>query len=202
MDQNSVFNFELIPIIPDGNCAFRSMAYILFGNENRYPEVKSDVVAFIVANFARFHVALCAGHVHVFRDVNEYKRFITPARSWGCLVEFAAFAERFDFRGYCWSVLQREDPSQHFNISCQSGRSFHVRFENGNHFNVLKETTSRSENTIACGPCLREVREYFAGDLAYIVRLFEHGEVDASIESLQMLSTSWIFASDVQRSAH
>jgi len=33
-------NFEVIPIIGDGNCLFRAISYCLYGTEDRHPEQK------------------------------------------------------------------------------------------------------------------------------------------------------------------
>lgn len=88
-------------IMPDGNCLFRSISYLLHRNEDNYNEVRQDIANHVVLNWSyyeSFAVGLKTTYPEYVRSANQYKIFMSRNRTWGDQIELIAAAHTFQIR--------------------------------------------------------------------------------------------------------
>ena len=77
------------PIIGDGNCLFRALAYILYGDEMLHEKMRELLANFISQN--RDHM-----QPYIRGDIREYVVKVKLTRVWGTAVELLAAATLFE----------------------------------------------------------------------------------------------------------
>ena len=76
---------KVIPIIGDGNCLFRALSFVLYGNETCHKNVRELLVQFISQNQANFKPYICG-------DLETYLDKMKCTGVWGTSVELLAAA--------------------------------------------------------------------------------------------------------------
>ncbi|CAJ2002075.1 OTU domain-containing protein [Cotesia congregata filamentous virus 1] len=77
---------KIVPITGDGNCLFRALAYLILGNQNRYNEIKREVLKEIKKN-SHFYMAFMTTE-----DNKTYFENFKQEGFWGGEIEIAASA--------------------------------------------------------------------------------------------------------------
>lgn len=69
--------FKSVPILPDGNCQYRSISYCLYKSENLYKKIKTNVIKYIIDNKDIF-----SNYIYDM-TFEEYIENISEENEWG-----------------------------------------------------------------------------------------------------------------------
>jgi hypothetical protein len=143
-------------IVPDGNCQFRAVAHQLFGDENRHPEVRQEVVKWLSVN-ANFKIDDNTKLLD-FIDLEEHKNWETYVRClskegfWGDHLTLIAASEVYKIEITIVSSLSTRDNGDLVNIikprSGNATRTVYLSHWHEYHFNSLQKINERHRRRI------------------------------------------------------
>ena len=90
-------------IIGDGNCLFRTLAYIMYGTEDLHAKMRSLLVDFVSKNQPLFQPLVISG------KLEEHIQYMLHSRQWGTQVELQAASTLFQMDLY----TLRQSPQTH-----------------------------------------------------------------------------------------
>ena len=82
-------------ISPDGNCLFRSIAHQLYGDADRFREVRKRILDYMASQKARFEPSFQSMEAHD-PNFDAYLERMRKPGQWGGAVEILAAEEVFD----------------------------------------------------------------------------------------------------------
>lgn len=88
---------RLVPIVGDGNCLFRSVAYCVFGCQERHREIRMRVVDRVVENWYRYKDFIIgdSSYGSYIRGASDYKRLMARDGEYAGHVELHCVSEIF-----------------------------------------------------------------------------------------------------------
>nr|WPR16589.1 MAG: RNA-dependent RNA polymerase [Beetle peribunya-like virus] len=94
-DQFKYLTELIIPITGDGNCAYRSLSYFLFGTEQYYKSVKALGILTVYTEFEKYKNMITVNH-NILPNASEYLRYIQRPGVFGALPEIIAVLDYFE----------------------------------------------------------------------------------------------------------
>ena len=124
------FNFgskEVSDIVGDGHCLYRCIAQIVWGDQERYQEVRRALANFILANW---HAVPFLQHLQNIGQLDIYAQIIRSTSAWGGEFELATLADIYGLRITMYS------PQGYANAVYGTGATAASIRHNGTHFEV------------------------------------------------------------------
>jgi len=138
-------NFEVIPIIGDGNCLFRAISYCLYGTEDRHTEIRSIIVDNVTKKWCAYKNFIIGNKSYgrSISKVTDYKRVMVANGQKAGHAELNSVGELFP---ECIFRVHRENSDTI--IDYGFGHIIHDLLFTGNlddgHYNILKNKIDRS----------------------------------------------------------
>jgi hypothetical protein len=137
-------------IIGDGNCFFRSLSYVLTGNENHYHQVRTKIVQHMLLN-TDYMERVLERRTSVLSYLQQSK--IAFDRQWATENEIFAAAHMLQTDIYIFGQYQQNRPWTWHNHSATlhqpgmhiSERNIYLKNANRNHYEVVLGTTSTQQ---------------------------------------------------------
>lgn len=134
------------------------MALVRFDDEDRWTDVKVEVIRYIVANFHRFRNNLIIAHNKLFIFPARYVAHIQLPNTWASDVELCAFCDLYGYGMLLFnSVINDERGSRDFRVKLSRNMVgtdfpfFLARFKNGNHFQLMRTCSSDLQGNVILG---------------------------------------------------
>ena len=127
---------QVMDVEADHNCCFRSMALALTGTQERWREVKTEVINSIEEYFEDAKAHLVYAHRLFFETFAEYRDWIMVDKRWGSVVELVSFAKHW---GYSMVILNTNFTIKLTHALFDKTRDLVCfRFQNADHFQVMQ----------------------------------------------------------------
>lgn len=88
---------RVIPIIGDGNCLFRSIAYCVFGTQERHREIRHRVVERVVDNWSRYKHFIIgdSSYGSTIYEASDYRKLMSRDGEYAGHVELHCVSELY-----------------------------------------------------------------------------------------------------------
>ena len=87
-------NFELFPVVGDGNCLYRALAHIIFGTETTYEHLKFQLIHRFRSSPLHKYNVMKMLHYSSEEDLNSHLDIISNPNEWGTDVVLAILGSR------------------------------------------------------------------------------------------------------------
>lgn len=87
----------IIPIVGDGACLFRAIAYLLFGNQYLDQDIREDIVDHVVDNWDEFAIQTHNRYGDNYRNADEYYSEMILNNTYGSACELAAAGQLYPY---------------------------------------------------------------------------------------------------------
>lgn len=142
---------NIVSIIPDGNCFYRSISFFLLGSEEYYINIKSLIIEWIENNFSKFEEFFSddddndlSCEEKALQEFEEMKN----NNSWGSFYSFQIACIIFNLSIGVYTTTHDEDYKKYFYFENNDKTSelMLINFINNNHFNLLYSKNYNIDN--------------------------------------------------------
>jgi len=146
---SKVENFEVIPIIGDGNCLFRAISHCLHGTEDKHTEIRSIVVDNVTKKWRAYknYIIGDQSYGQTIRTVTDYKRLMGANGKMAGHIELNSIGEVFP-----GSMFRIHRENSEIITDYGSGHNLHHLLFTGSldsgHYSVLKNKSGRCTDMI------------------------------------------------------
>lgn len=92
----------VVPILGDGNCCFRALSYLLYGDTERHFEVRKKIANFIVTRWNEYAIRTIDENGNSYSNPDIYNDLMNRSGTFGSACEVQAAAQIFN--GYCFEI--------------------------------------------------------------------------------------------------
>ncbi len=144
---------KVIPVLSDGNCLFRVIAYHVYGDAEKYAKIRKEVVQEMKSHKMSYTLLFIElrqndpshpdGH---WSNFDAYLNYMSQDQSWGNSLEIKAISKLYKRKivYYCDHYVATNDHDMDslpcvtvFPLRATYQESFEMTFEGGNHFQIV-----------------------------------------------------------------
>ncbi|QHB21754.1 vp80 [Artaxa digramma nucleopolyhedrovirus] len=101
--------FTNVPMLGDGSCVFRSISYVLYGDQSRHAEVRNAVVEYILNNWDTYKYYLVKDNKRSYIDKNEYANEMSKPTTYSTSTEFKLAADLYKLNFIIYKIDESDD---------------------------------------------------------------------------------------------
>ena len=124
------FNLSIHKVDADGNCLFRSVAYLLNGSEDAHASLRKEAVTYILRNEDFFAPFMDEG-----MTVLSYCAQMSKPETWGGQPELQALSLLYNVNLYIFQT--DNDPAIEMSNFPEDGKCLILSYHQGNHYNAV-----------------------------------------------------------------
>lgn len=137
---------EIVDVVPDGNCLFRSVSLLLFGDESRHGDIRKACCDYMESQPKRFEFLVAEGE-----SFQEYVNTMRQDKCWGDEPELRVIEEIYDrpISMYSCDIVgtnENSDPTEplaHYRVGeevagMEDTEPLRLSFHGNNHYNAVR----------------------------------------------------------------